>query len=163
MDRDQTRHDLLNGSSPDMQRRRAVICLSLFGIALMALGTLRQTGTLKHLPDPPGKLWDADKVVTSDEGYPFGVPDAPIAIASFATNILAASIGGEDRKRKLPFVPILAAGKALLDVLVSGWYLSKMPSKIKAWCPYCLLTSATNVTIAGLTAIEAMDAITESR
>ncbi len=58
------RRRVQNDQSPEMRNRRAITIVSLLGIASMAIVTLKQTGIVKHLPDPPVKKphFDSDKV-----------------------------------------------------------------------------------------------------
>ena len=158
MDRDKTRQDLLSGQSANIRRRRAIIILSLLGATGLALGAMRQTGIIKRLPDPPGKDWDANKVTTSDDAYPFGVPDAPIALTSLAANVAIASVGGEDRARKMPWLPLLAFSKSMVDVTGGLWYLYRMFSKEKVLCAYCIFSNVMLLSIGALTAAEAREA-----
>jgi len=142
-----------------MRRRRAIIVLSLCSSAVTALIAMRQTGVLRHLPDPPGKLWDTDYVNTSEVGYPFGVPDATIGLASIAANVPLAAIGGEERAETMPALPLLAAGKSLIEAGTALWFNSEMPRKLKKWCPYCLVASILNLSIAALQIPEAVAAL----
>jgi hypothetical protein len=78
MDVDQLRQDLQHGSTPHLRQRRIILALSLIGIASMAPTTLLQIGVLKHLPDPPLKSFNSDKVNSSYDAYRFGVPDGTL-------------------------------------------------------------------------------------
>lgn len=49
----QLSHELRNGQSPDLTRRRWIIGLSLVTVVAGQIVTLYQTGIIKHLPDPP--------------------------------------------------------------------------------------------------------------
>jgi uncharacterized membrane protein len=147
--------------SSDLRRRRAIIGLSLFGIGIAGVVSLLQTGIVKHLPDPPLRGFDADKVILSDEAYQFGVPDATIALAGLAANVPLAAFGGADRVHEQPFVPILATGKAALEAVAAGWYFYQMPTKEKAWCAYCITGALIYFGILALTLPEAGKAISE--
>ncbi len=70
----QLRHELQEGDTNDLRRRRAIIGLSLLGMGAMAAVSLFQTGVVKHLPDPPLKSFDSDKVNSSETAYMMGVP-----------------------------------------------------------------------------------------
>jgi uncharacterized membrane protein len=76
----------------------------------------------------------SDRVNLSEEAYKFGVPDGTLAMLSLAVNLVLAAIGGKDRVREQPWVPV--AAKAAVDAALAGWYLYQMPAKEKAWCPY---------------------------
>ncbi len=46
-----------------------------------------QIGMIKHLPDPPGSIFDSDRITTSRMAHPFGVPDALLGLASYAVTL----------------------------------------------------------------------------
>ena len=51
----QLKRDWLERDDPGMRRRRGIVVLSLLGAASLGLATLRQTGIVRHLPDPPAR------------------------------------------------------------------------------------------------------------
>lgn len=155
----QMRRELQRGKSENLGRRRAVIGLSLVGMAAMTAVALFQTGVIEHLPDPPINGFDSDKVNSSETAYALGVPDGTLSLASLAANIPLAAFGGENRYEEQPLVPILAAGKAVVEALVAGWYFYQMPTKEKAWCGYCITGALCNFGIAALSLPEAKRAI----
>jgi hypothetical protein len=71
----QIREDLRQADTAEMWRRRAIIGLSLVGMASMGAVSLLQTGIVEHLPDPPIDGFDSDQTNLSDVAYQFGVPD----------------------------------------------------------------------------------------
>ncbi len=152
------RRELQQSESEEVRRRRKIIGLSLVGIAAMTAVSLFQTGIVKHLPDPPIDGFDSDKVNSSDTAYALGVPDGTLSLASLAANVPIAAFGGENRASEMPLVPILAAGKAVVEAAVASWYFYQMPTKEKAWCGYCIAGAATNIGIAWLTLPEAKQA-----
>lgn len=160
----QLRKELQEGNSKGLKRRRAIIGLSLLGIGAMAAVSLLQTGIIEHLPDPPLSSFDSDKVNSSDTAYALGTPDGTLSLASLAANIPIAAFGGENRAEVQPLIPILAAGKSIVEAVMAGWYFYQMPTKEKAWCGYCIVGAFANFGIAALTipeAREAFEAISE--
>ena len=87
------------------------------------------------------------------------MPDGTLSLASLAENIPLAGGGGENRCEEQPLVPILAAGKAVAEAAVAGWYFYQMPTKEKAWCSYCIAGALCNFGIAALLLPEAKKAI----
>ena len=163
---EQLRRELQSGSSAGLRRRRAIIGLSLVGIGAMTAVTLLQTGIVKHLPDPPIDGFDSDKVNSSATAYALGVPDGALSLASLAANIPIAAFGGENRTREQPLVPLLAAGKSIVEAAVASWYFYQMPTKEKAWCGYCIVGALANIGIAWRSLPEAkaaLAALTEDR
>lgn len=159
----QIRSDLLAGSSGDVKRRRAIIVASLAGMAGMTAVSLLQTGILSHLPDPPLKGFDSDRVNLSRTAYAFGVPDGTVALAGLAANLPLAALGARNRAQRAPWVPLLAAGKAAIEAAAAGWYFYQMPTKEKAWCGYCIAGALANAAIFALTLPEAKKALSALR
>ncbi len=78
MNPEQLRRELQHGEGDDLRRRRAIIGVSLVGMASMVTVSLLQTGILRHLPDPPLNGFNSDKVNSSDVAYQFGAPDGTL-------------------------------------------------------------------------------------
>lgn len=163
MDPQQLRQELQHGETDDLKRRRGIIGLSFLGMAAMGAVTLLQTGIVKHLPDPPLDSFHSDKVNSSEDAYQFGTPDGTLALATLAANLPIAAFGGQDRARKQPWVPLLAAAKAVVDAAGAAWYFYLMPAKEKAWCPYCITGALANWGILALTLPEAREALAAMR
>ena len=154
----QLRRELQESNEKDLRVRRAIIGLSLLGMSAMTAVSLFQTGIIEHLPDPPIKDFDSDKVNSSDTAYALGVPDGTLSLASLAANIPIASFGGTNRAEEMPLVPIAAAAKASVEAVVAGWYFYQMPTKEKKWCGYCIVGALANFGIAALSLVEAKKA-----
>jgi uncharacterized membrane protein len=137
-----------------MKLRRAIIGTSVAGMASMLPVTMLQTGIVPHLADPPIKGFHSDAANSSLIAYRFGVPDGAMAVTSFAANIPIAAFGGADRASTKPLVPIIAAGKAAIDLASSAWYFNEM-RKGKKWCPYCIVGAISSMTVFLLTLPEA--------
>jgi len=84
MDPQQLSRELREGDSPDLTRRW-IIGLSLFGAAVGQIVSLYQISILKHLPDPPLPIFDADRVDASNYAYKRAqTPDGFAMTASYA-------------------------------------------------------------------------------
>jgi uncharacterized membrane protein len=156
---DRIRDDLQRGATPDLRRRRAVIGLSFVGMASMAIVSLLPTGMVRHVPDPPLRGFDSDRVNSSDVAYQFGVPDGTLSLTAFAANAPLAAAGGADRARRHPWLPLLAAGKAAVEAAAAAWYFYQMPSREKAWCGYCIAGALASIGVCALTLPEACRAL----
>lgn len=159
----QLRRELQSGETEGLRRRRAIIGLSLVGMAAMGAVSLLQTGIVKHLPDPPLPNFDSDKVNSSDVAYMLGVPDGTVSLASLAANIPLAAYGGGNRAAEAPWVPLFAAGKAAVEAVIAGWYFYQMPAREKAWCGYCVAGALANFGVFALTLPEAKEALSSLR
>ena len=159
----QLRKELQEASNSDLRRRRAIIALSLFGMASMGAVSLLQTGIVKHLPDPPLNNFDSDQVNSSDIAYQLGAPDGTLSLAGLAMNVPIAGFGGADRAHKTPYLPIAASVKSGIEAIAAGWYFYQMPAKEKKWCAYCIGGAIANFGVFALTVPEALKAISVIR
>ncbi len=159
----QLRTDLRQSVSGNVRRRRAIIAVSLAGMASMSAVSLSQTGMIARLPDLPLPGFDADRVNLLDAAYRFGVPDGILAAMGCALNLPIAAWGGEDRAREQPSVPLLAAAKGVLDAAIAARYIYEMAARRKAWCSYCLVGAFVDFAVFGLTLAEARTAFAALR
>ena len=95
----QLSEELRLGDSPDLNRRRWIIGLSMVGTVAGQLVSLFQTGILKKLPDPPIDIFDSSKVDASDYAYKrLDTPDALIMLTNYSVTAWLAGAGGQDRQ-----------------------------------------------------------------
>lgn len=133
------RWELQCSEAKDVRIRRAIVGMSLIGMASMAIVSLYQTGLLKHLPDPPMEGFDSDQVNASNTAYHWGVPDGTVSMTSHAADVAFAAFGEAHRAEKQPWVPLFLTGKKAVEAWVAGRYLFyEMPFVEKAWCGYCI-------------------------
>ncbi len=160
LDPQTVRQDLQTGRSAGLRRRRAIVGLSLLGLCSMGMVSLYQMGLLRHLPDPPLRRFHADKVNASFRGYQYGVPHGALSMTAHALNILLAAIGGRGRARVMPWVPVIAAGKAAAEAgMAAKTVLHQMPAVERAWCSYHLVDAMAHVGTFLLTLPEAWQAL----
>ena len=125
----------------------------------MAATTLFQMGLVRHLADPPLDGFDSDKVNGSDLAYGWGMPDSPLSIGSHAVAIALAGVGGVDRARTQPLVPLAATIAAAPAALTASRYLfHDMPVREKGWCPYCIADALAHIAVLGFTLWESKNA-----
>ncbi|HEY9761765.1 MAG TPA: vitamin K epoxide reductase family protein [Trichocoleus sp.] len=142
MDPTQLSRELREGSSPDLQRRRMIIGLSTLGASIGQLVSLYQTGIIKHLPDPPIPIFDADKVDSSEYAYKrLDTPDGFMMVTTYAITAWLAGAGGEDRAKTQPLIPLAMGGKILLDILTNAKLASEEWQYNRKFCEYCQLAS----------------------
>lgn len=152
------RHD----DSRTMRCRRAIVGVSLVGIASMAIVSLLQTGIVRHLPDPPTDEphFDTDKVNTSEEAFGYGMPDGPLTLAAHAVSLAIAAAGPPNRFEQRAWLPLLATALALPQAAIAAKYLFyQMPRVDKAWCPYCVVDALVHFATLALTLPEATKAL----
>ncbi len=130
--------ELRKGSTPDLQRRRWIIGLSVLGAAMGQIVTLYQTGIIKHLPDPPLRIFDSDKVDASNYAYKrANQPDAPAMIVTYGITAALASAGGQNRAQQTPWWPIAMGTKLVIDVVTNLQLAREEWAENKKLCTYC--------------------------
>lgn len=155
----QLSHELRTTTSPDLRRRRQIVGLSLVATASMSVIALYQTGLIEHLPEPPLPMMNADKVDASAEAYAkFSTPDAILGLGSYAATMGLAAMGGKDRVREMPAVPLALAAKIAFDVANAARLSVDQWTKHRAFCFWCLLAAAATVAMVPLAISEAIAA-----
>ena len=131
-----------------MQRRRQVVCLSLVSATCMGVVAAYQIGLLKHVPEPPLPMLDADKVDASAEAYEkLSTGDAFLGFVSYGVTMLLAAIGGPRRHETQPVVPIAMAGKALIDAAQAAKLTAEQWTRHRAFCSWCLAAAASTFAV----------------
>ncbi len=134
--------ELRNGDGDDLRRRRGIVGLSLIAVGSMGLISLYQMGIIKHLPEPPLPRLDADKVDASPEAYSrFATPDGILGLGSYAMTMGFAAMGGKDRARTQPWIPLALAAKVAFDTSQGIRLTVDQATKQKAFCFWCLLSA----------------------
>lgn len=151
--------DLRHGHDPAIRRRRRVAGLSIVAGGALGLVALYQMGLVRHLPEPPLRVFDADRVDASGEAYRLGsTPDAALGIASYAVTLALAGMGPSGRAHTQPWVPLALAAKVALDAGSGALLTVEQISRHRALCFWCLLASLASLVSAPLTLPEARDA-----
>lgn len=129
------------------RRRGWLMALAAAAAADALIVALRQTGLIRRLPEPPGRIWDTNRVVTAPVAYALGVPDAPIAALTYvALLVFAARLGARPARRR-PYSALGLAAGALGVAAGAAFYLWDMLAREKKLCPYCLGTAAASFTM----------------
>ncbi len=74
-------------SSRDRAASNAAVVATAGAILSLLPVTARQIGLIQHLPDPPGGIFDSDRITTSRMAHPFGVPDALLGLGSYGVTL----------------------------------------------------------------------------
>jgi uncharacterized membrane protein len=125
------------------RRRRWIIGLSLLGIAAMSPVVLLQLHVVHHLPDPPWPRFNSDKANLSPYAYRFVIPDGVLVMGSMVGSVVLSLLGGRNRTRQHPWIPVTLAAKLGVDVFGAGSYFYLMASGQAPWCIYCITGAAT--------------------
>lgn len=160
MDPKQLSHELREGRSPDLTRRRWIIGLSALGALAGQIVALFQTGILRRLPDPPLEIFDSTKVDASEYAYKrLQTPDALMMTTDYAVTAWLAGAGGIDRARDIPALPIALAAKTLFGFAQTVRLEREEWQTNKALCSYCTTAMIASGIMAVLALPEAIKAI----
>jgi hypothetical protein len=148
--------ELRRGGGIWLRQRRRATALTLGAIGALGVVSLHQVGFVRHLPEPPLRWLDADRVDAGPEAYArFGVPDAVLGMASHAATLGLIAMGGADRSVRQPWIPLLAAAKAGLDAAGAVRGTAAQWTRHRAFCGWCLLAAGAAVATLPLVAGEA--------
>ncbi len=134
------------GTGEFLPQRRGIVALSLITVGSMSLISLYQMGIIKHLPEPPLPLLDADKVDASAEAYSrFSTPDALLGIGNYAITAGLAAMGGQHRAKEQPWIPLALAIKVAFDTWQAIRLFRDQLTRFHAFCSWCLLAAGTTL------------------
>lgn len=122
---------------------RQIAILSVLGIIDFIPITLYQLGVIKHLPDPPGRVFNSDKVNASKEAEIAGLPDGGVSMLMYAANVVLAGAALARTKNQKVFNYGLA-GIALGQAGGGLYYLYNMVKVQKKICVYCVTGALIN-------------------
>lgn len=113
----------------------------LIGSCCAALATLvpvalHQLGALDHLPDPPGTIFESDRITESAMAHPFGVPDSLLGLASYGTTLALIL-----KSRSCGVAPTLLAGKLVLDGSAAAFNATRQVTRFGRVCSWCTGTA----------------------
>ena len=135
--------ELRDGTGDFLDHRRAGVVLAMVSMASLAAVALYQIGVLKHLPEPPIPGLDAEKVNGSTEAYQLlKTPDAVLGLGSYAATLGLVAMGGADRAKAQPWIPLALAAKAGLDALQAAALTRRSWVNYRAFSFYSLITVA---------------------
>jgi hypothetical protein len=129
----QLSRELRTANTPGLRRRRTIVGLSLIASGSMAPIAAYQTGLIRHLPELP--RFDADKVDAS----------AILGLGSYAATMGLAAMGGSDRAREKPLIPLALAVKVAFDVANAAKLSVDQWRRHRAFCFWCLLAGAASM------------------
>ena len=156
--------DLRLGSSPHLTRRRRAAALMLGASASMGVVTLYQLGIVRHLPDPPLRVFDSDRVDASGEAFRQGTtPDAALGLASYAVSLALIGMGTGDRSREQPWIPLLAAALLGADAAGALYLTAEQGSRHRALCAWCVAAAGATVAAVPAALPEAREALAQLR
>ena len=97
---------------------------------------LHQLGVLDHLPDPPSKIFDSDRITESKAAHPLGIPDGLLGLGSFGMTLGLAVVA-----RSNPHVRKYLALKLAGDTAVAGVNVVRQVISFRKLCSWCTGTA----------------------
>lgn len=109
----------------------------LIGACCTALATLvpvalYQTSVISKLPDPPSSVFASERITSSKEAHPLGIPDALLGLASFSTTLALALLA-----KRSPLANKALGAKLTLDATAAAFNASRQVigfGKLCSWC-----------------------------
>lgn len=107
---------------------------TLTALASLAVISARQVDLIHHLPELPGKVFQSNKLTTSEASKVLGLPDGPLGLGSYALTLLLVARGSSLAKYKVGLDLLYAGSRS------GGTYLKK--KQLCGWCLVALGASA---------------------
>ena len=113
----------------------------LIGASCAALATLvpvalYQLGAISHLPDPPMRVFDSDRITMSKAAHPLGVPDAVLGLTSFGTTLALAILANRSKTARR-----LLGMKLMADVSAAAFNAGRQVVGFRKLCSWCTGTA----------------------
>ena len=156
--------DLRRRTGPFLDSRRRVATLSLVASSAMGAVAAYQSGVIRHLPEPPLRVLDADQVDASGEAYQLlKTPDAALGLASYALTLVLAGAGSARRVEERPWLALAMAAKVAGDALGGLYLTAEQASKHRRFCSWCLAATVASVAMVPQVVPEARAALRQLR
>ncbi len=128
--------------------RRGIILTSFISALCMMVVAVYQTGIVRHLIEPPLRLFNADRVDAAPEAYSrmhLPMPDAFVGLVSYAITAALASLGGATRYERWWWLPLLLGLKVFADAYQAGKLSWEQWSVHREFCFWCLLAAMATI------------------
>lgn len=112
----------------------ACCCVAITSLVPVVLLQLR---VLKTLPDPPGRMFNSKRIVTSRNAYPLGIPDGLLGIGSYSLTLVLLLTARPSR----PLLQTALRGKLLLDGTMAARNARKQVTQFGRICSWCMGTA----------------------
>jgi uncharacterized membrane protein len=147
-----------------VRKRRGIATLSITAIGALGVVALYQLGVFTRLPELPIRGFDSGRVTGSDAAYAIlDTPDAVLGIGSYAVTLALASMGGSDRARLRPLLPLALGAKVGFDVFQAGVHSVRQWTRHRAFCSWCLVAATASFAMLPLAIPEAQSALARAK
>lgn len=109
----------------------ACCCAAMTSLAPVALVQLK---VLDDLPDPPGRIFNSKRLVTSKDAYHFGIPDGLLGLGSYGIT-LALLIAAQPSR---PVLRKALQAKVALDATMAIRKVRRQVAEHERICSWCV-------------------------
>jgi uncharacterized membrane protein len=95
-----------------------------------------QLGCLPHLPDPPGELFDSDRITMSKAAHPLGIPDSLPGLGSYGLTLALAILARRQHGARK-----LLAMKLVADGGLASFNVVRQVVSFRKLCSWCTATA----------------------
>jgi len=105
-------------------------------LATLAPVVAHQLGALRHLPDPPGSVFDSDRITTSKAARPLGIPDGLLGMGSYGATLALVLLAPNN-----PAARRLLAWKLAADGSMAAFNVARQVVSFGKLCSWCTGTA----------------------
>ncbi len=114
-------------------------------LATLAVVALFQSGAIDSLPDPPGEIFDSERITLSKMAHPAGISDSYLGLASYGTTLTLLLLA-----EKCGWARRVLGAKLVMDAGAAGFNAVRQVVKFGKLCSWCTATAlATAVMVYG--------------
>jgi hypothetical protein len=149
--------DALRGQdTPHLHARRRVTLLQFVSNTALRVVGLYQFGLLRSVPEPSLAGLGTDAVDAYQLSH---TPDSTLGIISGGVTLALAGMGGGERARQQPLIPLAMFAKTLLDATSGAYLTAEQLTKHKKVCSFCAVSALALVASVPAAWPEARDAL----
>jgi uncharacterized membrane protein len=127
----------LHDAKPSGESPNALLIVSTAAAVITLLPVAaHQLGLLKHLPDPPSRIFDSNRTTGSKSAHPLGIPDSLLGLASYGVTLALALLAPANRRARK-----LLALKLVADGSLAGFNVVKQVVSFRRLCSWCTGTA----------------------
>ena len=142
---------LRDSRGPGMRERRWIAALATFSGMVMSGIALFQMGTVRRIPEPRWRWFDAERINGSARAYSIlHTPDALLGALSYAATACLAGASGPNRAHTAPWIPVTMGAKLAADAALAAKMTAEQWTRYRAFCFWCVLSAGATFAAAAL-------------
>jgi uncharacterized membrane protein len=118
------------------QPNTALVLTATAALLTLVPVAAHQLGFLDHLPDPPGRVFDSDRITESKAAHPLGVPDSLPGLASYGMTLALIGLA-----KKHPALRGVLAFKLCADGSLAAFNVVRQVVSFRSLCSWCTGTA----------------------